>query len=69
MTTRKDEAAAYRVAKHGVDRQRLRDEFAMAALTGLLAQTDFCVSATEVARQAYLCADAMLAGSAAEQGS
>lgn len=69
MTARKDEAATYRAAKRAVDLQRLRDEFAMAALTGLLAQTPKSVSAAEMARQAYLCADAMLAGRAAlEQG-
>lgn len=69
MTARKDEAAAYRAAKRAADRQRLRDEFAMAALTGLLAQTPSKISAAEIARQAYVCADAMLAGRAAlEQG-
>lgn len=42
------------------DKLTLRDQFAMAALTGLLAQTDKPVSAAEFARQAYVAADAMM---------
>lgn len=38
----------------------LRDWFAGQALAGLLAQTDKADSAAEFARQAYVCADAML---------
>jgi hypothetical protein len=38
----------------------LRDYFAAAALTGILAQTPKADHASEFARQAYVCADAML---------
>lgn len=38
----------------------LRDQFAMAALTGLIVQIDKEISASELARQAYVCADAMM---------
>ena len=74
MTTRKDEAAAYRDAKRAAGRQQLRDEFAMAALTGLLAQGGRG-KACDFASEAYACADAMLAArvdagrAALEQGS
>lgn len=38
----------------------LRDEFAMAALAGLIAQCPCKQSAQEFARQAFACADAMM---------
>lgn len=38
----------------------LRDEFAMAALTGVTAQMDMARPATDLARESYLVADAML---------
>lgn len=51
------------IAKDKAQRQRLRDQFAAAALTGLLAsdQYDRLVTAADYADAAYEMADAMLA--------
>ena len=38
----------------------LRDQFAMAALTGLLMQTEKAHPSSVFAREAYICADAMM---------
>lgn len=38
----------------------LRDQFAMAALTGVIAQSPMARSAAEFAREAWMCADVML---------
>ena len=46
----------------------LRDEFAMAAITGLLAQLPGKAPAAEIVAQAYLCADLMMKERSQEGG-
>ena len=57
---RRAESVRQAQADHA-ERQRLRDQFATAALTGLLASMQKNVLAEEVASHAYEVADAMMA--------
>lgn len=55
----RDEIVAEAAMKHAEERSRLRDELAMAALTGLLASRTYATK-EEAARDAYEQADACM---------
>ena len=48
------------IVKHPTKELTLRDQFAMAALTGLLAALEYDTPADRIAEQSYAAADAML---------
>ena len=43
-----------------VETKKLRDQFAMAALTGILGNSELCINISESTAEAYIYADAML---------